>query len=72
MKLGFLMSHCIKNSMRHKVIGKKWIYLERNTFCRQNMGHLRRRKQDQGMGLSVFMIPQANEWGNIPAILGKG
>ena len=54
------------------MIGKKWIYLERNTFCRQNMGHLRRRKQDQGMGLSVFMIPQANEWGNIPAILGKG
>ena len=28
-KLGFLMSHGRKNSMRDKVIGKKWIYLER-------------------------------------------
>ena len=55
MKLGFLMSHCRKNSMIDKVIGKKWIYFERNTLCRQNMGHLIRRKQDQGMGLSVFI-----------------
>ena len=31
LKLRFLMSHCRKNSVRDKVIGKKWIYLERNT-----------------------------------------
>ena len=31
MKLRFLMSHRRKNSVRDKVIGKKWIYLERNT-----------------------------------------
>ena len=31
MKLRFLMSHCRKNSVRDKAIGKKWTYLERNT-----------------------------------------
>ena len=29
------MSHGRKNSVRDKVIGKKWIYLERNTLHRQ-------------------------------------
>ena len=41
MKLRFLMSHQRKNSVRDKVIGKKWIYLERNTLHRQSVGHLR-------------------------------
>ena len=31
LKLRLLMSHGRKNSVRDKVIGKKWIYLERNT-----------------------------------------
>ena len=31
MKLRFLMSHCRKNSVRDKVIGKKWIYREKHT-----------------------------------------
>ena len=31
MKLRLLMSHCRKNSVRDKVIGKKWIYLQRDT-----------------------------------------
>ena len=30
--LRFLMSHWGKNSVKDKVIGKKWIYLERNTL----------------------------------------
>ena len=34
MKLRFLMSHHRKNSVRDKVIGKKWIYLERDTLHR--------------------------------------
>ena len=34
MKLRFLMSHHRKNSVRDKVIGKKWVYLERNTLHR--------------------------------------
>ena len=42
MKLRFLMSYCRKNSVRDKVIGKKWIYLEKNTLHRQSMGHPRR------------------------------
>ena len=42
MKLRFLMSHCRKNSVRDKVLGKKWIYLERNTVHKQSVGHLRR------------------------------
>ena len=41
MKLRFLMSHCRKNSVRDKVLGKNWIYSERNTLCRESMGHLR-------------------------------
>ena len=35
MKLRFLMSHHRKNSVREKVIGKKWIYLERNIVQRR-------------------------------------
>ena len=42
MKLRFLMSQHRKNSVRDKVIGKKWIYLYRNTLYRQRVGHLRR------------------------------
>ena len=42
MELRFLMSHHRKNSVRDKVIGKKWIHLERNTLYRQSVGHLRR------------------------------
>ena len=36
MKLRFLMSHCRKNSVIDKVIGKKWIYSdsERNALYR--------------------------------------
>ena len=34
MKRRFLMSHHRKNSVRDIVIGKKWIYSERNTLYR--------------------------------------
>ena len=37
MKLRFLMSHCRKNSVRDKVTGKKWVYLERNTLRRERV-----------------------------------
>ena len=33
-----------KNSVRDKVLSKKWIYLEGNTLHRQSVGHLRRRE----------------------------
>ena len=55
MKLRFLMSHHRKNSVRDKMTGKKWTYLERNTLHRQSVGHLRRWEQPQGTGLSVFI-----------------
>ena len=38
--------------MRDKVIGKKWIYLERYTFHRQNVVCLKKQEQPQGMGSS--------------------
>ena len=44
-----------KNSVRDKVIGKKWIYLERNTLRRQSVGHLRRGEWHQGMGVGHFI-----------------
>ena len=40
MKLRFLTSHGRKNSVRDKMIHKKWMYLERNTLHTQNMGVL--------------------------------
>ena len=49
------MSHRRKNSVRDKVIGKKWIYTERYTLHRQSVGHLRRREKHQGMEFSVFI-----------------
>ena len=49
------MSHRRKNSVREKVIGKTWIYLEGNTPHRQSVDHLRRPEWHQGMGLSVFI-----------------
>ena len=44
MKLRFFMSRHRKNSVRDKVVGKKWIYLERYTFHRQNAVRLKRRE----------------------------
>ena len=41
-KLRFLTSCSRKNSVRDKVIGKNWIYLERYTFHRQNVVDLKR------------------------------
>ena len=34
LRLRFFVSQHRKNSVRDKVMGKKWIYLERNTFNR--------------------------------------
>ena len=54
MKLRFLMSHCRKNLVRHKVIGKKWIYLERNTLQREYRPFQKKRVA-LTYGLLVFM-----------------
>ena len=55
MILRFLMSHHRKNSVRDKVIGKKWIYLDRNTLHRQSVGHLRRQEWSHNVVWLVFM-----------------
>ena len=41
MKLSFLISDSRKNSVSDKVVGKKWIYLER-THSTDSVGRLRR------------------------------
>ena len=43
-KLRFFTSHHRQNLVRDKVVGKKWIYLERHAFHRQNMVCLKRQE----------------------------
>ena len=43
------------NSVRDKLTGKKWNYLERNTLDRQSAHHLRRWEQPQNMLWLIFM-----------------
>ena len=67
MKLRFLMSHHRKNSVREKVIGKKWIYsdIERSTLHRLSVGHHRGRMRPQNLMWLVsigWVISYANEW----------
>ena len=74
MKFGFLMSHHRKNSVRDKVIGKKWIYLDRNTLHRQSVGHLRRQEWPHNVVWLVFMgweIFQADEWEDYSNYIGE-
>ena len=67
MKLTFLMSHHRNNSVRGKVIGKKWIYsdAERSTLHRQSVGHRRGQVWPWNLAWLVFIrwvISYANEW----------
>ena len=78
MNLRFLMSHCRKNLVRDKVIGKKWIYshTERSTFHRQNVGHCRGWMWLWNVAWLVFMgwaISYVNEdWEEYPNYFGEG
>ena len=61
------MSHHRKNSVRDRVIGKKWIYsdLERSTLHRQYVGHHRGCVLPRNVEWLVFIgwaISYANEW----------
>ena len=49
------MSHHRKSSVRDRVTGTRWVYLQRNILHREITGHLRRRELSQGTGLSVFV-----------------
>lgn len=52
MKHKFLTSCHRKNSVRDKVIGKKWSYLERYTLHRQRVAVSEGKRQSQGIGAS--------------------
>ena len=54
MKFRLLMSHRRKNPVTDKVIGKKWIYLERTTLHGQSVGHLRRQEWAPKYGMVRF------------------
>ena len=56
-----IMSHHRENSVRGKLIGKKWIYLERNTLYRVGP------YQERG-----WIISLANEWEDYSNYLGGG
>ena len=58
MKLRFLMSHHRRNSVRDKVIAKKWIYSdsERSTLHRQSMGHHRGRVQPYTIHIAYQLV----------------
>ena len=43
-----------RKSVRDKVIGKKWIYLEKNIFHRQSVDHLRRSEWPIGKLLTNY------------------
>ena len=60
-KLRFLMSHHRKNSVREKVISKKWFYsdAERSTLYRHSVGHHRERVQ---LTLTFIAISEACSW----------
>ena len=74
MKFRFWMSHPEKNSVRDKEIGKKRIYLERNTLHRQSVGPSQRLRAAPRYGLGSF-YPGGKFHGPvseiITAILGK-
>ena len=77
MKLRFLMSHCRKNSLRDKVIGKKWVYsdTERSTLHRQSVGHRRGWVWSWNVAWLVFIgwvISYANEWEDSSNYFGEG
>ena len=75
MKFRILMSHLRKNPVRDEVIGKKWIYSERNTLHRQTVSHRRGWvQQPQNVVWLVFrgwVISQANEWEDYSSYFGK-
>ena len=77
MKLRFLMSHCRKNSVRDKVIGKKWIYSDsvRSTRHRQSVGHFRgwmRLWNGAWLVFTVRVISYANVWENYSNYFWEG
>ena len=76
MKLRFLMSHYRKNSVRNKVIGKKWIYSDqREAHFTESVGHCRGQVLCQNLAWLVFIgwvTSYANEWEDYSNYFGEG
>ena len=76
MKLRFLMSHYRKNSVRNKVIGKKWIYSDqREAHSTESVGHCRGQVLCQNLAWLVFIgwvTSYANEWEDYSNYFGEG
>ena len=67
------MSQHRKNSVRDKIIGKKWIYWEKNTP--QSVGHWRRQEWPWNIAWLVFMgwvIWKINDWEDYSNYFGEG
>ena len=67
------MSQHRKNSVRDKIIGKKWIYWEKNTP--QSVGHWRRQEWPWNIAWLVFMgwvIWKVNDWEDYSNYFGEG
>ena len=76
MKFRFFMSHCRKNSLRDKLIGKKWIYSdsERSTLHRQ-CGPSQRANVAVKCGMvSFYRLGNlyANKWEDYSNYFGEG
>ena len=68
------MSYHGENSVREKVTGKKWIYLDRNTLHRQYASSQKGRVASK-YGVVIFMgwvISYANEWEEYSNYFGEG
>ena len=77
MKRRFLMSHCGKNWVRDKVVGKKWVYsdTERNTLRRQSVGHRWGWEQPWSLVWLVIIgrvVSHDNEWEDYSNYLWEG
>ena len=67
------MSQHRKNSVRDKIIGKKWIYWEKNTP--QSVGHWRRQEWPWNiawLGFMGWVIWKINDWEDYSNYFGEG
>ena len=75
-KLGFLVSHCRKNSVRDRLIGKKWIYSDTERSTLHSVGyHSGRVRQVRNVAWLVYIgwvISYANEWEDYSNCSGEG
>ena len=80
MKLKFLMPYHRENSLRDKVIGRMWIYLEKNTLHRESVWAISKGERAPGYEVVSFykggpfhkLMSGRSILGNSGKFLGKG